>query len=152
MPTRRYVVIGLGALAACGCAATPAQQVSALSQSDTTTGVRAKQSRRFDTADRALILQSSLGALQDLGFTIDESDAQTGLVVGSKSGGDILRAQIAVRGVPGKPETVVRAVFQRIRPRPGAMIDLGETIDDPLLYQGFFERISQSAFLTANEI
>jgi hypothetical protein len=152
MPTRRRLIIGLLALASSSCAATPAQQVSALSRSDSASDVRARQTRRFDTADRALMLQASLGALQDLGFTIDESDAQTGIVVGSKAGGDILRAQVTVRGVPDRQETIVRAVFQRIRPRPGAMIDVGESIGDPALYQGFFERIAQSAFLTANEI
>jgi hypothetical protein len=46
----------------------------------------------------------------------------------------------------------VRATFQRYRPRPGAMLAVGETLDDPLLYQGFFERVAQSAFLTAQEI
>ncbi|PIY74532.1 MAG: hypothetical protein COY86_02055 [Rhodobacterales bacterium CG_4_10_14_0_8_um_filter_70_9] len=152
MPDRRLVVAGLLMLLAAGCAATPAQQISALSRSGTATDVRARQTRRFDTADRTLVLQASLGALQDLGFTINESNAETGIVVGSKAGRDILRAQVTVRGVPDKDETLVRALFQRIAPRPGAMIDYGETIDDPLLYQGFFERVAQSAFLTANEI
>ncbi|CAH2600931.1 protein of unknown function [Rhodovastum atsumiense] len=37
-------------------------------------------------------------------------------------------------------------------PQPGAMLALGDTLDDPALYQGFFERIAQSVFLTAHEI
>ena len=31
-------------------------------------------------------------------------------------------------------------------------IAFGAVLDDPLLYRDFFERISQSLFLTANEI
>jgi hypothetical protein len=46
----------------------------------------------------------------------------------------------------------MRATFQRVVYRPGAMLALGDTLDDPLLYQGFFERVAQSAFLTAHEI
>lgn len=152
MTDRRAVVAGVLTLLAAGCAATPAQQVAALSRSGTATDVRARQTRSFDTGDRVLILQASLGALQDLGFSIDESDAEAGIVVGSKAGGGVLRAQVTVRGVPDKDETLVRALFQRITSRPGAMIDYGDTIEDPLLYQGFFERVAQSAFLTANEI
>lgn len=152
MWNRRFALASLLTLFVAGCAATSSQQVSALSRSNTATDVRARQTRRFDTADRALILQASLGALQDLGFSIDESDSETGIMVGSKSSGSVLRAQVTVRGVPNQDETLVRVIFQRITPRPGAMIDYGKTIDDPALYQGFFERIAQSIFLTANEI
>lgn len=43
------------------------------------------------------VMQAALGALQDLGFTIDESDLQTGIVVGSKLAGAEIRAQVTVR-------------------------------------------------------
>lgn len=99
-----------------------------------------------------MMLQSAIGALQDLGFTIEESQASTGVVVGSRLNQGRIRAQITIRALPNESGTAVRATFQRIIPRPGAMLALGETLDDPALYQGFFERVAQSAFLTAHEI
>lgn len=98
------------------------------------------------------MMQSALGALQDLGFTIDESDLQTGIVVGSKLAGAEIRAQVTVRPLADQQQTILRATFQRIVNRPGAMLAIGETLEDPLLYQQFFERVAQSAFLTAHEI
>jgi hypothetical protein len=164
--------LGLGTLALAGCQATPAQQIAALTPTGAGTAARARQSRRFETSDRALMLQAALGALQDLGFTIDESNAETGVIVGSKTAGAQIRAQVTVRAAPSAPGasassasgsapnsasspapgSIVRATFQRYRPRPGAMLAVGETLDDPLLYQGFFERVAQLAFLTAQEI
>ncbi|MFT6773507.1 MAG: hypothetical protein ACJA1L_001217 [Paracoccaceae bacterium] len=150
MRRRAFLVGAVGAGALAGCQATSTQQVAALSPSSSATDLRARQSRRFDTSDRKLMLQSSLGALQDLGFTIDESNLETGVIVGSKSKGAQLRAQVTVRATPGG--AVVRATFQRYFERPGAMLSVGETLNDPELYQGFFERVAQSAFLTAHEI
>ncbi len=135
-----------------GCAPTAEQQAAAFTPSGSAVSTRARQSRRFDTADRALMLQAAIAALQDLGFTIEESQADTGIVVGSRLGSGRIRAQITITNTPDRLGTTVRATFQRIVPRPGAMLAFGETLDDPSLYQGFFERISQSAFLTAYEI
>lgn len=42
------------------------------------------QTRIFDTADEELILAASAGLIQDLGFTIDESETDLGVIVGSK--------------------------------------------------------------------
>ena len=153
MRRRTFVGLGAAAMAMAGCmSATPQQQVAALSPTGGAVDARARQSRRFETADRDLMLQSALGALQDLGFNIDESDGGAGIIVGSKTAGARIRAQISVRSVPEQDQTLMRATFQRYRPRPGAMLSVGETLDDPLLYQGFFERVAQSAFLTAHEI
>jgi hypothetical protein len=154
MSRRRLLKLALGALSSAfaACAATPQQQAAALSPTESAIAVRALQSRRFETTDQALMLQAGLGALQDLGFTIEESQAAAGVIVGSKASGAQIRAQVTVRGLPGRSATVVRATFQRIVPRPGAMLPVGETLEDPALYQGFFERVAQSAFLTAHEI
>lgn len=144
--------LGLTALTVAGCRTTAGDQVAALSPSGSATGMRARQSRRFDTTDRALMLQASVGALQDMGFAIDESDARAGVIVGSKLAGATLRAQITLRDAADGESMVLRALFQRVIPRPGAQVDIGETLRDPELYQGFFEKVAQSAFLTANEI
>ncbi|HWL79821.1 MAG TPA: hypothetical protein VNR89_02600 [Roseomonas sp.] len=145
-------LVALSAAAAGACAPTAEQQAAALGPASSAVAARSRQSWRFETGDQALMLQSVIGALQDLGFTIEESQAATGVVVGSKLAGARLRAQVSVRSLPGQAGTLVRATFQRIIPRPGAMLALGETLDDPALYQGFFERVAQSAFLTAHEI
>lgn len=153
MPDRRTVMVGLGATCSLGaCAATPEQQIASLTAGSSAVAARTRQSRRFDTEDRELMLRSSLGALQDLGFTIVETDATTGIIVGSKARGGELRAQISVRPLPDRASTLVRATFQRVVHRPGAMLPVGETIHDPLLYQQFFERVAQSAFLTAHDV
>lgn len=153
MNERRGFIAGLIASSLLGaCAATPAQQIASLSPSSSAVGSRARESRRFDTSDRALMMQSAIGALQDLGFTLKESDLQTGIVVGSKFTGAEIRAQVTIRPIADQRQTIMRATFQRIVNRPGAMLAIGETLDDPLLYQRFFERIAQSAFLTAHEI
>lgn len=152
---RRRAVLGLLAgpplLAACG-PPTSEQQATAFTPTASAVATRARQSRRFDTPNQALMIQAALGALQDLGFTIEESQSEAGVIVGSKLAGGRIRAQVSIRPIPGQSASVVRVTFQRIVPRPGAMLALGETLDDPLLYQGFFERIAQSAFLTAHEI
>lgn len=134
------------------CVATPEQQAAALSPSRSSIAQRTRQSRRFDTTDRTLMLQAALGALQDLGFTIEESQPAEGVIVGSKLSGATLRAQVSIRETPGMAAMVVRVTFQRIIPRPGAMLALGETLEDPVLYQEFFERLAQSAFLTAHGV
>lgn len=139
-----------GSLAA--CVATPEQQAAALSPTRSALAQRALQSRRFETSDRTLMLQSALGALQDLGFTIEESQPAQGVLVGSKLAGAMLRAQVTVREGPSVSATVVRVTFQRTLARPGAMLALGETLEDPALYQDFFDRLAQSAFLTAHGI
>ncbi len=93
-----------------------------------------------------------MGALQDLGFTIEETQAQFGVIVGTKLSGAQIRAQVVVRPASDPRSTIVRTTFQRIVVRPGAMLSIGETMDEPELYQGFFEKLAQSAFLTAYEI
>lgn len=145
------LTIPLFALGGC-LASTADQQAAALSPQASAIALRSRQSRRFDTIDQTLMMQAILGALQDLGFTIEESQAASGVVVGSRLTGARIRAQVTSRQVPNQTATVVRATFQRMLPRAGAMLAGGETLDDPALYQGFFERVAQSAFLTAHEI
>ena len=150
-PSRRA---GLAALLAglAGCAPTPEQQAAALAPTSAASAARARGTRRFDTPDTRAVLQSAVGVLQDLGFTIEETQAQQGVIVGSKASGSLVRTQIVLRPTVDRRATVVRATFQRMVHRPGAMLPFGETLDDPLLYQGFFEKLAQSMFLTAHEI
>ncbi|MBY0337085.1 MAG: hypothetical protein K2X11_10755 [Acetobacteraceae bacterium] len=148
---RRDFALLVAPLAA-ACAPTAEQQAAALSPVAAAVDLRARQSRRFDTSDQALMMQSVVAALQDLGFQIDESRPQHGIVVASRVQGWRTRAQSVLLPSADRRALVLRVTFQRMMARPGAMLALGETLDDPELYQGFFERVAQSAFLTAHEI
>ena len=98
------------------------------------------------------MLRAAVGVLQDLGYSIEETQEQFGVIVASKLAGARIRAQIVVRPVPDAPSITVRANFQRVGFAIGANVPRGEVIVDPLIYQGFFEKLAQSAFLTAHEI
>ena len=144
------LILALAALG--GCVPSPQQQAAPFTPTAAVSAARARESRRFDTADQRAILQAVIGALQDLGFTIEESQAKNGIVVGAKLGGGRIRAQAIVLAAADRTSTVVRVTFQRIVPRPGAMLAVGEQLDDPEIYRGFFEKVAQSAFLTAHDI
>ncbi|MEI7711694.1 MAG: hypothetical protein WCI94_09695 [Rhodospirillales bacterium] len=116
------------------------------------TAERAMQSRRFDTKDRTSMLRATIGVLQDLGYTIEESQDGFGMIVASRLAGAQIRAQIVVRAVPDANAITVRANFQRTAFTAGATIARGETIADPSIYSGFFDKLAQSVFLTAHEI
>lgn len=150
LPRRAAVACWVAVLA--GCAPTPEQQAMALQPSVPATEQRGRDTRRFDTADRVLMLNAAIGVLQDLGFAIEESQAAYGIVVGSRIAAGRVRAQVVVAPSGNGTTTAVRVTFQRMMPRPGAMLPIGETIREPEVYAAFFEKLAQSVFLTAHAI
>ena len=56
---------------------------------------RQLQTRQFDTKDEEKILSACAGVLQDLGFTVDETEAKLGLIVGSKDRDAVDSGQVA---------------------------------------------------------
>jgi hypothetical protein len=56
---------------------------------------RQLQSRRFDTQDERAILTASAGVLQDLGFSIEETAANSGVITASKDRSAIEAQQVA---------------------------------------------------------
>jgi hypothetical protein len=144
---------------------------------------RQLQTRRFDTDEKTL-LSASAAVLQDLGFTIEESETKLGTIVSSKrcdatSAGQIVAAILvaALTGVPmpydkeqlvraslvtspihvdntdkTKSQTAARITFQRIVTTSERNVSRLEFINDPKLYQEFFEKLSKSLFLEAHEI
>ena len=177
----RHLRQGLAALiAAALVAATGCQQgvpPEALQLTSESLQRRQLQTRHFDTDDETAILQSSAAALQDLGFNIDESETELGVIVGSKDrdaseAGQVaaavtmavlfgvympvdekqnIRASLVTRPA-GAERTSVRVTFQRLVWDTEGEISKAEFMEDAALYQGFFDRLSQSVFLTANEI
>ncbi len=140
---------------------------------------RQAQTRRFDTDDETSLLSASAGVIQDLGFTLDESETKLGLIVASKDrdaveGGQVagsillavlfgvsvpwdknqkIRISLVTRriGKEGK-STAVRITFQRIVWNTRGQISKLESLNDPKFYQEFFSKLSKAVFLEAQEI
>ncbi|MDF2094949.1 hypothetical protein [Aquibaculum arenosum] len=139
---------------------------------------REMQTRRFETTDETLLLSASAGVLQDLGYSIDNSDTDAGLIFATKDrdateagqvAGAILvaalfgampavdnnqkiRVSLVTRPIEQKAATAVRVTFQRMVWNTHGQLSKIEGLEEPELYQQFFEKLSQSVFLTAHEI
>lgn len=176
--TARFLFVVLGiALLGQGCEATIPKE--ALQLSPESLEKRQLQTRRFDTWDEAKILSACAQVLQDLGFNLDESESKLGVVVASKDrdareAGQIaaavviaillgapmpvdstqkIRASLVTKPVGENEESMaVRVTFQRIVWNNQNQVSKLETLDDPKLYQEFFERLSKAVFLEAHEI
>jgi hypothetical protein len=135
------------------------------------------QTRRFETTNEHELLTASLEVLQDLGFAVDETEPELGLIVASKnrdasSTGEMIgaffigaasdsevtynveqriRASVVTKGL-GKSGTSVRVTFQRIVWNNLGEISANESLEEPKLYQEFFAKLSKSVFLTAFDI
>lgn len=138
---------------------------------------RQLQTRVFDTADEKFLLQASAGVLQDLGFTLDESETDLGVLVASKDrsaveagqvAGQIamavlfgvytpidknqkIRASLITRPLSSE-RSAVRVTFQRIVWNEQGQVSKAEFIDDAEIYREFFEKLGQSVFLTGHDI
>ena len=55
---------------------------------------REQQMRKYSTTDEKKVIQASAGALQDLGFTIDKSEMDLGMVVSSKNSTAVSAGQV----------------------------------------------------------
>jgi len=138
---------------------------------------RQMQTRRFNTTNYNSMLNAASAVFQDLGFTLDESEYKLGILVGSKdrdatSAGQITAAIIlsALSGVPtayDKDQTIlasmvmreikagsstVRVTFQRVIRNTAGQISRQEQINEPEIYQEFFDKLSQAVFLEAHEL
>ena len=140
---------------------------------------RQLQTRRFDTRDEGKLLSASSAVLQDLGFTLDESETKLGLLVASKDRDATEAGQIAAAIVvavllgvamptdtkqkirvslitrplgQNKKSMIVRVTFQRMVWNTNNQISQLEQLVDPKLYQEFFEKLSKSVFLEAHSI
>lgn len=152
---------------------------NALQLSSESLKLRQTQSRRFDTNDEAKILCSCAALIQDLGFNLDESETELGVIVGSKARSAVSAAQVAGSiilavltgavapvdknqrmrvSVITRPigenntKTIVRVTFQRIVWNTQGIITKREGLTDPKIYQEFFEKLSKAVFLEAHKI
>lgn len=169
-------------LVLCGCA----QQIpkEALQLSPESLASRQLQTRRFETSDEKALLSAGAAVLQDLGFTIEASATEIGVIVASKDlsaveGGQVAASIIiglitAALGAPviipwderqnvrtsfvtkrvgeGDGHTLARVTFQRIVWNTKKVVSKTEPLNDPKLYQEFFEKLSKAVFLDAHEL
>ena len=139
---------------------------------------RQTQTRVFETGDEAQILSASAALLQDLGFTLDESEVDLGVLVASKDrdateAGQVvgavamailfgayvpvddhqkIRAALVTRRLDDRHGYAVRLTVQRIVWSTDGKVSKTEPLDDPLMYQEFFDKLSKSVFLEAQEL
>ena len=140
---------------------------------------RKLQSRKFQTSDEIKVLTACSGLLQDLGFNLSESETKLGVLVAYKDRSAVEGGQVAAKiivallgggnvpidknqrlkaSVITKPslentnEIVVRVTFQRVVYNELNQITKLEQLKDPKQYQEFFNALSKSLFITANDI
>ena len=148
------------------------------------TEIRSLEARKFEGGDKEAIYAASAAALQDLGFSLSETDADLGLLVGSKdrdatdAGQVVLAVFVALLGGGatavdknqrffvsvvvqemldsfGNPianQLSVRATFSRKVWNTRNDLTRAEQLVDPKLYSGFFDKLSKSVFLEAQQI
>jgi hypothetical protein len=160
-----------------GCQTAPPER--ALQLPAASLEIRQQQTRRFEKIDEAQLLAASAGVLQDLGFSLDESEVDLGLIVASKRDAVVdskvtdllrllelltdtdfvldkeqrLRASLVSWPVKGtEQQFYVRVTFQRIVWNTDNDITKQQSLNDPVLYQMFFERLSKSVFLEAHSL
>ncbi len=139
---------------------------------------RQMQTRRFDTTDEQKILRTCSALLQDTGFSIDESETKLGILIASKERDatdaaqwavfivgaffgvtlppdkdQIMKAFVTTRpvGTEGR-QVAVRVVFERTVFDTEHRLKKIEALNDPKIYQSFFEKLSKALFLEAHDI
>jgi len=130
---RQYLVL-LGFIGLAGCATTTPVDIS---RSGTQLQARQVQTRQYDTLDKTLTVRSVIATLQDLGFTIDQADAELGAITATRYDNYTMRMTV----------TVVQRGEERVSVRVNARI--GEAaVSDPATYQDFFVALDKAMFLT----
>lgn len=171
----RRVAVLLAVLVGC----TPRIPKEALELSPKSLENRQVQTRRFDTTDESSILSASAALLQDLGFNLDEAAPELGLILASKDRSAVeagqvaaavfvalltgvatptdknqkFRASVVTRPIGENRESIaVRVTFQRIVWNTQGQVSKREALDEPKMYQEFFDKLSKAVFLEAHEL
>lgn len=134
------------------------------------------ETRVFDTIDEKTVLEASAQVLQDTGFTIKEAETSLGILTAQKNrevGNTAGKAAIiffsALGGTPAQYEDKQLIYVNIITTKMGKSIKVRvffarktwdnygkivkiERITDKTIYQEFFDKLSQSIFLTAHGI
>ena len=151
----------------------------ALELSPTTLQDRQRETRVFATTDESMVLAASAAVLQDLGFTLEESETDLGVIVASKDRdatetGQVaarvaaaiilgtwtpiddvqkIRASLITRPLTGdRAGIAVRVTFQRIVWDTEGNVSKNESLDQTALFQAFFDKLAKSVFLEAEQV
>ena len=167
------IILLAGFILLTGCQGIPKD---ALTLSPESLKQRQIQTRKYETRDESKILAACAGLLQDMGFNLDESETDLGVIVASKmrsavdAGQQVLAILAALGGtyVPtdkeqkmrvsivtrpvGENHIAVRVTFQRMVWNTQGQVTVREGLIDPNIYQEFFGKLSKSIFLEAHEI
>jgi hypothetical protein len=127
----------LGVLLLVGCATSPANVAGTGTQLE----MRQIQTREYDTLDKSMTMRSVIATLQDLGFTIDQADADLGTVTATRLHEYTMRMTV----------TVVERDNQRISVRANARIN-EDSVTDAATYQDFFVVLDKAMFLTLHNV
>ncbi len=123
-----------------GCAITPEEHILDLSQDQLK--LRSIQTRSFETNNKEKMMRSIMATLQDLEFVITKADYDLGIVTATKfANNQVLKMTVIVRD-KDKGQLLVRA---------NAQYGI-KAISSPEPYQDFFDALSKSVFLTAQQI
>ncbi len=161
-----------------GCSTTSVKEMMKIETS--TAQERQLQTKKFDTIDKDKILFSSIATLQDLGFNIDEINRDFGIISASKTrdareiGDQVgvvllalffgvdssrqtdyiqeIKASVVVSSNLKTNTTFLRFTMQRVIKNEEGRVNDVETIKDKEIYQQFYEKLSKSVFLEANEL
>jgi hypothetical protein len=140
---------------------------------------RQLQTRVFETNDEGKVLSACAALIQDLGFNIDETQTEVGIIVGSKDRSAVqagqvvatvllalltgvaapidknqkMRASVVTKPVGEEGQRIsVRVTFQRVVWNTQGQVTVREGLRDPQIYQEFFDKLSKSLFLEAQQI
>lgn len=134
----RKTLLLLGACCVAGCATTTPVDISG---SGSQLEMRQIQTRQYDTLNKALTMRSVVATLQDLGFTIDQADAELGTITATRYHEYTMRMTV----------TVVQRGEEKVSVRANARI--GENaVTDAATYQDFFVALDKAMFLTLQRI
>lgn len=173
MDMKKFILLLIAGVWLVGCASDKALYVPDANYMER----RNVETRVFDTTHTKELLIASAQVLQDMDYTITESDTDIGVItatknraVGSTAGKAVLTVLSALNGqkavyedkqkfyvsIVNTPanarQTKTRVTFARIvYDNTGKVVRI-EKLDDPTLYKGFFDKLAQSVFLTANNI
>ena len=132
------VSLFLGIFCLASCATTTPVDVSG---SGSQLQARQIQTRQYDTLNKALTMRSVVATLMDLGFTIDQADAELGTITATRFHEYTMRMTV----------TVVQRGEEKVSVRANARI--GENaVTDAATYQDFFVALDKSMFLTLQRV
>ena len=137
------------------------------------------QTRKYDTLKQHELLSASAGVLQDLGYTLEESNSVLGVLSASKmidatDAGQVIGAVIlailtgTANSIDDKQKITVclvvntdlskkgsshaRLTIQRQVWNTQGRVVKSHSVKDPELYTAFFSKLSKAIFLEANSI